>query len=404
MAVLGPIGVAHPIPNYRFHIPKRFSMGITSISGHDLTPDTPGYGFPNTADQLFGHLKTESIAGDYCGKINKVILGPSSHSSNVDAVEELYVDSGSSGDFTITMEGTPAYSYQSTDPFTVISLGMPEGWDGKEPGGTTTAFSYGRMVSDVSFSDALGYEILNITGSTSPRNWAFYDLGRLMANTKYLIRVNYSADLDSGDSGTILIRDGDGITALGTLTCTHTGAGTFDTESVLFETGDLQSENAQLVIFFPVNHTGNSFNLASVSLTTGIYDATGTTYSTDGFSVFEMYPDLGSVKVMRLHNVSKLDMLASGKKYAKYANKDHALPITRYSISYGFTNIPYEQYEFLFKLLEYQQRGYLLNHFPGLIGLPDVLTGTMQIRGNMKHNRADWDLASFQIIFTEADL
>ena len=408
MAQLGRFGIALPIYNYRFNKPHIWATTITSIASKTITPGTFPGGSADRSDRLFGSTEVESIACDYAGKINRVILGPSTHSSNLGAVEELFVAYGNTGSLNIEVEDTPAYSYTSGDPLTMCGIGCPDGWYGAITGSSTKDFSNGTVI-DVSlgsqisdgYVDPYGFNILNDTQDVDDA--ARLNIGKLMAEHYYRLEVHYKSDYASGTNDAVLVAE-KGVTSLGSMNLVNT-SGVWSTLSSVFNTDGYQSNDSFLVVGSK-GITAN-LNISSISLTHAPYDDRtsngGTVYNQDGVSTIDEYPLRGSVRVKRMHAGQKFEFLQRGRNQ-KIIVPNFSLPITRYSISYQLTDISSVNLGILEELVNWQDHGYLLNHFPGLVGLPHCLTGRIQLSGL---RRGITDLVNdidVRVVFTEVEL
>jgi len=399
---LGRLAIAHPIYNSRWNKMKVASGTINAASSGGTTLSIPEAQFNGKGDRLFGQMAPiPSI--DFCGIQQQVTVGPSTNAANPNGAEKTNPDSASSltGNILLDIKEDLQYSYTAGDDCTIQILGIPDGWKGDFGGGTGTDFSYGRIIHPPSdFTDKSGvtdpfcFSHFDITGSTA--NKCSTILNYLNARQTYRLEVKYMGVGYSGGSTTVQLIDGSS-SVKATLNL-NSSAGGWTTVGQAFTSADLQSTLPYILITHPAGVSATALHIASISLS--YHPMSG--YTT-GYVDLDMYPDTGSVRVKRLTNSSKLTKKLNGTNALSTVPSlsGAELPVTRYQISQSFTNVPAATYAEIETLLNYQNRGYLCNYWPGLTGLPSCLTGRFNSQITGRRNMYDYSLVSFTLSFTE---
>lgn len=396
---LGPFGIAHPIYNNRFNIPKKLTGTVSSVSGPDIFVNLSSIsGGPDNTLKLFG---SDDSFNDQYGRIDYVVLGPSTHANNPGAIENSYVLQGySSPNNAIRMEkGTASYYYSSGDPITIVTHGMPDGWHGDAPGGTNHKFSYGSILSLIpSQMDGGGpYAFVIYPITQDANNIASLNIKPLAGNTTYRLDIKYRTDGMAASSALLRIYYGDG-TVFQSITLDPTG-GTWTVSSKLFTiTANNTVCNLRVIVGSGCT-AGSKLTIAGIAIshaTPDVNSGTGVIVSSN------VFPDIESVTVKRdqIGDKSYLDM--SGIFRGTLVNPVQNLPVTRYLVSYSFSNIPETKVQPLLKLVEWSNSGRLINHFPGLPGVPFCLTGRLSAQIKMVRKIENLSLLSFQLSFEES--
>lgn len=388
------LGLSHPLYNNRFNIMSKYvttmvttvttTLNINLVDGMPLELERMGIGVDNLQ----------------FGQIPKAILGPSTHSDNVGATEVIDITGGltSAGVHSLAIKTAPTYLYTVGDPITLITPGLPGGWHGTLPSVNTNNFSWGNILSNNNYSDMFGFSILNIVGHVS--NYATLNCKRLQANTYYRLSIMYKSTNLAGGSASIRLNSAL-YTPLTTLALP--AASDWTEASITFQTADNISEDMFIVLYFALGITADSFQVAGISLTHASYDDS-TDYTTNGYSDISMFPALGSTIVTNIHPNTKIGSDIEGLPYLIDNSRSDVLPLQRYKISQRFDNISIDVLQQIKDIILWQNRGYYINYFPELEGLPYYLTGKISIDGRTDFLISDLTYQSFNFTFMEATI
>lgn len=395
MGVLGRIGIAYPIYNSRWNIckmkPTIFSPGA---SAEIQTVSIPT-GITGDYDRFFGPgpQSYTGVMKEYFGKLNRLILGPSTHSSNVGATEELIVASVSSLTSVYT-QSDRIYSYTNGDPCTIIGIGMPDGWSGY----TSSAYFAAGSTIGV-FGDTLGKYGFNIYYATYTSYDSFCYQGLyypLLSGMKYRLGVYYKGINPTFNTSAVMFKLGYGASSF---TINAQNVTDWTEDYVIFETpADISGGSSYaLYVYMPVVSGSPGISIDSINITTAPYDSTDYSY---GLTIFDEYPK-SSIAVKKNRISSRLGQDSQGFKYAKSISSGQFLPMDVYSIRYSMSFVPESIWRKIEKILEVQSRGFLVNHFPGLIGIPHCLTGRISANIIRRHNIANISYTDFDLVFQE---
>lgn len=390
---VGDFGVAHPIPNNRFRACVSESTTITSISSNVITVTVTGKRLPSDLDRYFGKSVEKCVGGH----INKVILGPSTHSLNVGAMEVLPVKSATG--LTITVLEAINYSYSSGDDITLIGIGLPFGWHESVLDMVHyNDFPFGSILSINGYSDQYLWDIVACT-SGSHTKACYLKTPPIINNTYYRLSVNYKLINLSSTQPVLGLYDNSDINS-NWLNLSLPASTSWSSVSGVAKTIPVSEEKKNLVVSlnFVSSTTFDRLSISGIALTHTMHYVDEYTSAT--LSDIGEYPRLGSVKVRRFVDTGKVVKNIDGLPYrSNFLNKQW-LPVTRYSITYDIHDATQIHLDQLKGLLEMQERGWLLNHFPEVPGLPYVMAGRIKIN-RRRYQVHDFSRMNFQLIFEE---
>lgn len=412
---VGYFGAAIPLFNYRFNIAKRWTTTYTSFSSGTLTVPIPQGGAEDGANML-GKGDSPSIGGYIC----KVVLGPSTHANNLGAVEEHTILAGGVGvagtSITFDIKSTTlTNSYTVGDPVTITGPGLPEGWRGTNTVTKLThGFSYGSILTTDGLNSPYGFEIRSVVGSAT--NYCTFDLKKVFPVGAWVrLGIKYKMKNLVGTTGLrVILYESSTFTVVPDINSTSIildisdDSDTYVEDSLVFkvpDTNDVRDQPFAIGLYIPATNSMDYCKIAGISLThssyaSGTYSTTHTNFAS-GYSLIDEYPLLGSVKVVRNRDNKKLLTNIDGRYYAPSVLNRQIMPITRYQISYELDSPSAATISVLQKLIDFQNRGYLLNHFPQMDGVPYYLTGRLEIKMNKKYYITDLTRERFQLVFTE---
>jgi hypothetical protein len=395
---LGDFALTQPFRNYRFNKMRKIVSTVTSVGSNYVTFANPSYASITAADENTGNLNVDNLNTDYAGKRLKVLLGPSTNSSNVGAMEIVDGEYASEASMTIYFGGSKLYLYNSGDPITFPSLSYPDGWLADVSG---SDYSGGRIIVDSGMADRSGLSDCYCLAQTNlvedSSNFISMDIGNILAGIYHRLEVKYYASGYFGSEYSRLYLAFSGWTSASVLELTNTsgweiGVATFITSAV----------PAMGTLY--ISH-GTSCTAGADIFLTGI-SLTWTPLSIAGKTKLSAFPIRGSVHITRRGRSKKLAFnAANNNRFGVDVFNDMLdLPITRYKLSYSIKGLNEADRENLFELLSYQNRGFLVAHWPGIAGIPYYLIGRLSANVTNRYNMSDFTYSDLSLTFEEVDL
>lgn len=324
-------GLAHPVTNNRFNICSKLTTTAYYGKADSITVVVPG-GAPADLDRFFGTIYGSS-SKQTIGRVNKCILGPSTHTANVGAVEVLNVIQVSSSNI-ISFEKPIAYLYNTGNPVTMIGAGLPGGWVGTWIGSGHNDFSYGSILKTDGYSDQYGFDVYSIVGGGF--NYAVLEMPLLMANTYYRLEIKYRSVNLSGGSARLSIYEGNrSFNSSSSIDLPHST--NWNSLYSVFKTVANQTLTPVIMLYFPGGRTADKFEVANISLTHASHDLSK--YSSTGVSEISEFPDRGSIKINRMTESMKLGENFRGDKFTSTVLENIVLPVARYRIGYSMSYV-----------------------------------------------------------------
>lgn len=388
---LGKFGIAHPIPNYRFQRPKVVEATLQSIVGNVITVNLTGVDCPSDLDYFFGPPSGVGSKQKY-GRLNKIIVGPSTNAANLGATQTFDVLSIATST-AVTCQQSSLYVFSAGDPITMVGVGIPDGWVNQLSGG----YFQGGWIFEDGYVDHHRFLIYRPVAN-NPRQVCYLDIGYLLPRTTYRASIVYKAVTGTEGAATnnsFRIEEGVGGTNH-QLPVYYRAA--YTEQTVTFTTEEDQSIPAILGWQGIQTYANVELSLAAFSLSHASHSAAD--YSS-GISQFTMYPSLGGVSIDRVVKQTRLIETMDYTRLIPAALSSLTLPLTRYIITYDFDNISGSEFEKLRALYEFQERGFLINHYPGLAGVPFVLTGRIGGDITRAHRIENLATVSFRLRFEE---
>lgn len=433
------MGVAVPVPNYRFIFPTRktgtlfatnLTAGITNLAAatfvyiNETTPD----------------IRNLAVAFDEFDYMpDKIILGPSTNPNYLGAMEEFYIkgfevgDTGGTSGYIIEIYGENGqnflkFSYENGDPFSIVGGKFPEGW-------TTSNIWGSNNDGIIVYPLDQFYEISSKTrgGKSWYDNFGFSFKAHNSDETWPGVSITSSIEYDLRPS--TVHRLGVGFIRTKPLLASpdpemifkaFDGTGWFsniflneeldnevdETESSalwqeVWTTGVWTSDDGHLVSSTETNLTpGNpmTFEIAMKAKVGGgstilnskiaylyMEHAAGTTTEEDGCYRFTEVPDLGSISYTFIESYNRQDKIHKGKRF-NWTGK--------------FSDVSTEFFKNLMVLDYHQELGQKINfHMPEAEvstnnELPTIIRGNFNIR-DIAQNSWDNKKISFTLEFTE---
>lgn len=390
------IGLAHPISNYRFNEMCSYTATLSAHTTTTVDINLSG-GMPADITNMFFNNSFN------LGRMHRIILGPSNNAAWYKKTESFMVKSSALANNRITVFGTIAGTYNASDKVTIIGTGMPGAWYGTYPTSSNQVFAYGTMFNPTnSLLDPYCFQCTDITGANT--NYASLNIKRLLPNTYYRLSVYYKSFNQSATAAKLRVYNDIATPTIYTNSNIDMSASSDWTElSTVFFTENVVDEDNFLLLWFPLNCNATTFTIANIALTHASYN-TGTDYTTNGYSNIDELPDENSVFVKRIHVGSKLKTNIQGYKQHSVHMNNTILPITRYDITMNFSYMSDANLKTLYQIIEWQNKGFFVNFWPELEGVPYCLTGKISINGDIRRPIYDLSYNSFKFSFTEAIL
>lgn len=361
------LSIAHPIYNRAFRYRKIVETtinGNVSAGASTITIDQPT-GCPNAAN-FFGRQGTTFIPS----KLDKIVIGPSSDSSNVGAVEELLV-SGTSLN-TITPVKTITYDYLDNDPITLYGTAMPDGWVCSS--GSEKLFGLLHELNA-----GVGYGKNDMCSLTIPvdlaasSSWKMsLDIGRLIPNRYHLLSV-FNKTI-STENNPVLIKLYENGSASASVTVTPSAAndGVYVENLGIFTSQSTQTASAVIKIEWPSGAV-DPIQIDSINLRCGWFQSASGIYN---------FLDV-VVEDINIYDLSDVqtNSLVDGYKIVA-PSPDKVLHRIRRGLTCHFDNVSIST-QSLFQILQsyitWQNQGYLLSLKTAINELPTYLVGIMSI-------------------------
>jgi hypothetical protein len=398
MAQLGKFGIAHPIYNSRFNIAKKAVATYFGTASNTITVTIP-VGIPRDLDHFFGPADT--VEKQDSGKWNKIIVGPNT-AGNIEVFDVLDATPDGSTRSIITIDKALVATYLAGDSVTMIGTGMPDGWIG-----SGTLFSAGAIADGGGYIDPYSFNLVDTTGYGHGSNFALFDIGNLLANNFYILTVLYKTDgtfnLDGTETRSVSVSQNQGgsiseIVASRILFSVNTS---WTAATVVFTTSDDQTGTGRLLVTNGqiAASIGTEVRIGSISLTHALFGS-DSEYDTDGVIQLSEWPVLGSVSIKRRYEGSKIIQNLDGSRMSSQTLDNQIMPLTKFTLDYQFDRLANASLLQFRNLLDWQQRGYLINHFPGLVGVPYCLTGRIKLSGQ-RGEMDDLSLRDVSLTFEE---
>jgi hypothetical protein len=414
--ILGKFGIAHPIPNNRWNRMKAFSGDAFGAHVDTLKVDLDLahiFGGPSDTDRLFAITYLSGIDHCYAGwGIMRMLLGPSSNASYLGKVEDFAVITGGTSSVAsrVMVDKTITNTYNAHDPVTVMTLTAPAGWAGDTPGNDRKAFYFGRTVENSvanMYASPYNFSILNATANSSAN--ASLLLLPLAPYTRYRIDVHYKNENNGGTKGPIIgvIEKTSGAWSAITASLVYCDnlSGNWMTGYAIFVTSNVPEGHALFVNFSQTGTNLTATHISSIAITHASHDLNvsggGTVYSEDGVSTPIDSPSLGSVQIIRNHVGNEIAYDSFGYPVIKEISRPPNLPVVTYQIQYTLSGIEQSRWDVIDSLLSWQKKGFLINHFPGIAGLPYCLTGQLDGSITKQLKISDLSLLEASLVFNE---
>ena len=417
------IAIAHPIYNNRFNIMSRWAGTIdgnltAGVSTAFTDSVQTGRGEANKEMGLGQGSEASVPEIDFAGDLAYAILGPSSNSGYLGLTEykPVQIASYATSVNTYTLPSVVSNSYQAGDQYSLLSFGLPDGWVGGSPVISSNQFSCGRSIGTNLFpqkngllstgspggmTDPYCWQMLNMTGADS--NITSLKIGRLIPGETYVMEVVYRGIGYSGGSSELSVYENIGFynVNMGSSITFGTTAG-WTVGWSQFTAGDTQADDAFILINTPTGVSATALLIRNISLSQQVYDwgVTGVPTLTD------LYPDQESITVTR-RTIGQKSMSTFANKLrpaTPHQSMGVKLPATHYTIDMSFSNAKVTELQRLEKLIQFQNLGFLVNFFPGLVGLPYCLTGVVGIQVAERFVMHNHNVVNFNFTFTEVDI
>lgn len=372
------LGIADPIIyNHSFRVRKIHETilnGAVAASSSSFTIDQPANA-PIAKYIVGGNGGSNS---NYVKNfLNKIVVGPSSHSSNVGAVEELYILSATGN--TITTTSSCTYAYSDNDPITIYGTGCPDGWVFD-----SAMFSGGIIDNSYKgYDDLCGFSVPANSSALATRPYAELTLNKLIPDRKYNFGCWYRRATDGYSQYMSLNLYENGSSSASASLELSGGTSGWVEISTTFTANASQTANSFLRYLVPDIAGGGQFNQTTIDC---IYLYTSWLEkgsSAEGKLVFMEIPT--NIKIFPIEDYDKgLNKLLSGYS-TKYSSPCEVLYNRRWGISCEFdmvnttTDSSQSFFQVLFNYLSWQERGALLSLKTGLSELPPYLFGRMQL-------------------------
>jgi hypothetical protein len=416
------MGVSVPIKNYNF----RTGLNVTGEVNATYTAVTP------TPTMTFKNCTTNFryavIKGD------KITIGPSTHTSNPGARQELEVSSVSNISATsnsVTFTENIIYAFMVGDPITGVGMGLPGGWTFNDNGCSVQNASLYRLndplwsgYSNTGYFGETGiddyYAFTKSLGSNGGAGyfWLYQNLGSRVLNVGvyYRFGVFYRSMWSSGSTYlkdyTILFRTYDSGLTYTTLIdnaiiCSwHTESLTqwaeyISSPVVTGASSTLYGTEIYITYRGSILHGSNTEYSYIVLDNPYIEHAAGTTDASSAVYTFPEYPNLGSQKWSHTTYEDKI-ILSNGSE--RRANITGSVA-PKWTFTCSFANVSMTFLQQLQVLHQWQKVGNKLilhtNETPGG-RIPPIIIGYMDLSDI---SQGLWDLSkvSFDFSFTQAD-
>jgi hypothetical protein len=389
MAILGEFGIAHPLYNNRFNVCKRLTSTIYSINSGNkqLFYDYPAYS--SRSVNMFKMDGLDEAKRSKAGHFNKIILGPSTNPANLGASESMinFTPLPFSTTVGVVVYESLKYLYQPGDPITIVCVGYPDGWSARTSFNTFGHMS-GIIGSSTSLSNAnkFGFNFYKPnTGAYTDEDTGYkLSIGKLDINSTYLLRIYYglfNSHFPNGIKFSIIPTNGGSSLITNLSLPNNTSIDLVEYEATI-TTGDTTKEYDLVFEFEGGSEAQISGGINSISLTR----QDDVQQTKDGMSYYKtsklytptVHPDKDSVQVNRFNDNTKIRQQANGAFLFTNQYKENIISVPRYQVSYHITDMDYEELVNIENLLEHQNRGRLVNHFPNVLGLPYCLTGVLK--------------------------
>lgn len=420
------IAVAVPVTNSRFLYPTKISSTFqnaydTGTTGTTITLTSSGSVLTSATTlnaRSGGNLVSPDYLNLYAQANDTVKFGASTDSDDSGKTETSHISSVTNA-YQFVVPSTLTYNYSADDPVSITCSKFPASWyfASNEGNVNTTSRVRGRLTNyafqwthDVSgasdFRNNLDSNLLYATpyragvwfkGSRSAGGTS--DFCGIHLNNGSANFINQGVDNDNDLSG------GDWILVTDTGT-NSVSSSTFFMQ--IFNGNNYSSGTDTIAVDEPfVEHSYIPSAGYTVGTAYGDASITASGYfpfcNPDNFTSYTDYesvkPDLGSLTIETYESTTEITMLNGTKRKIDMSGLGQR--VEKYTINASFSNVPVGFYKVLREYERIQKDGHLLNLHPYHDLLPSTLTGFIKVSSNIKKDRWQLDLVSFNFIFIE---